>query len=350
MTADTTQARCHEITDDLPLLVEAFRLGEVQAPRYLADGLMNRNWRIDAERGTFALKLIMDVALPTARRNLRILAALAADDGGVPVCSPVESISGDVAVEIDGRGYCLLPWAQGAHLRGTELSLNQAADLGALLGRIHRRLNRLGPETGVLEMPAAVRATVTEPVAAMTKADRYLNIITALDAPQPFDLAAAELLEQRKILIEKYGSRRPAGEVPKGPFGWTHGDVQHRNVLWMDGQVTAVLDWDRIRVWPFGEEVARTAAVQFGTECGQLDLERVAAFVSGYCTVIELTQQDLADAVERLWWTRMSEFWTLDFHYDRGDHGPDELFFSGEQLLSWWSSQRAEVQAAFAAA
>ncbi|MFI6883735.1 phosphotransferase [Streptosporangium canum] len=127
---------------------------EVQAPRYLADGLMNRNWRIDAERGTFALKLIMDVALPTARRNLRILAALAADGGGVPVCSHVESISGDVMVEIDGRGYCLLPWAQGAHLRGTELSLNQTADLGALLGRIHHRLNRLGPETGVLEMPA----------------------------------------------------------------------------------------------------------------------------------------------------------------------------------------------------
>ena len=67
-----------------------------------------------------------------------------------------------------------------------------------------------------------------------------------------------------------------------GPFGWTHGDLQFRSILRDGGVVSAVLDWDRIAVRPLGEEVARTAQVQFGGELGYLDLERVAALTAGY--------------------------------------------------------------------
>ncbi|MET8162510.1 phosphotransferase [Sphaerisporangium sp. NPDC005289] len=66
-----------------------------------------------------------------------------------------------------------------------------------------------------------------------------------------FDQRVTELLEQRKLLIEKYADLRSADEVPLGPFGWTHGDFQHLNVMWQGGKVVAVLDWDRIRVPPF---------------------------------------------------------------------------------------------------
>ncbi|WTL60475.1 thiopeptide-type bacteriocin biosynthesis protein [Streptosporangium sp. NBC_01495] len=348
VTAETTETRRHDVSDDLPLLSEAFRLGRITDLRYLSDGLMNRNWRVRAERGTYALKEILDVALPIARRNLRVLVILTAE--GMPVCSPEVSVDGDVVVEIGGRGYCLLPWVDGVHLRGTELSLDQSADLGVLLGQIHQRLNHLPPEAGLPEATAALRAKVTDPATAIAEANRFLAVISSLDAPQPFDVAAAELLEQRTVLIDKYGAQRPTGEVPAGPVGWTHGDVQHRNILWRDGAVIAVLDWDRIRARPFAEEVARTATVQFGGESGHLDLERVAAFVGGYRSLVPLRREDLADAVERLWWKRMSDFWQLDYHYDRGDHGPDELFLSAERFLLWWTERREEVQAAFATA
>jgi homoserine kinase type II len=141
----------------------------------------------------------------------------------------------------------------------------------------------------------------------------------------------------------------PAEGYAAGPFGWTHGDLQYRNVLWSVGRVSAVLDWDRVVVKTLGEEVARTAQVQFGDEHGHLDLDRVAAFVTGYRSVMPLSRADLADAVHRLWWKRMSDYWIFEFHYDRGDRGPDALLVPSERLLAWWSDRRGEVERASAA-
>jgi hypothetical protein len=99
---------------------------------------------------------------------------------------------------------------------------------------------------------------------------------------------------------------------------------------------------------PLGEEVTRTAQVQFGGEHGYLDLNRVAAYVSGYRSLRSLPRADLADAVERLWWKRMSGYWIFEFHYDRADHGPDALLEPSERLQAWWTGHRHDVQDAFA--
>ncbi|WP_051966207.1 protein kinase family protein [Kitasatospora mediocidica] len=96
-----------------------------------------------------------------------------------------------------------------------------------------------------------------------------------------------------------------------GPGGWGR-DFQHRNLLWRDNEVVAVLGWDRI-----------------------LDLERVAAFMAGYRSEIAIGPAAWEDAVQRLWWKRMTDLWVLAFHYDRGDHACDHLFAPQERLLSW---------------
>ncbi|MFB7334042.1 phosphotransferase [Streptomyces adustus] len=92
-----------------------------------------------------------------------------------------------------------------------------------------------------------------------------------------FDSAATEALYERRALIARCAEPRPRTDVPAGPFGWTHGDFQYRNLLRDAGRVVAILDWDRLGVRPYGEEVARTAQVQFGVG-GVFDLDRVAAF------------------------------------------------------------------------
>ncbi|MFD7579878.1 homoserine kinase [Kitasatospora sp. NPDC059817] len=336
-----------KIEEDLVVLGESFGLGEVQACRFLPNGLMNGNWRLETAEGAFALKRIMDVPLPLARRNLAVLSELA--DDGVPVGRPMATSSGETVAEVAGRGYCLIPWLEGGHQPGTELTLDLAGDLGVQLGQIHSSLNdertaRLLPPAS--EPPAA---PVTTPYWARAEADRFLALINALDSPTAFDAEAAQALGERKVLLDKYAHWHPRTEVAAGPVGWTHGDVQHRNVLWRDGKIAGVIDWDRIRVRPFGEEVARTATVQFGGEDGFLDLERTAAFVAGYRSVVPIPVPALADAVERLWWKRMSDYWQLVFHYDRDDHSCDHLFLPAERFLAWWTERREDVQEAFAA-
>lgn len=335
------EARENALDRDLAAVTDAFDLGEVtEVPQYLTDGLMNRNWRIGTGRGRFAVKHIIDVPLEAARRNLRTLSALAAD--GIPVCTPLITTHGDTVTEVDGRGYCVIEWVDGAHVRGNDLDLDQVVLLGERLGHIHRALAVNAPAP----VPAAPPvAEVTGVAKAVEAADRYLATVTALDAPSAFDRSVAEAMEARKQLLGKYGDLHPLGEVPAGPYGCTHGDFQYRNILWREGQVAAVLDWDRLRIRPYAEEVTRTAQVQFGVD-GRFDLERVSAFVSGYRTVVDLSAEDLADGVRRLWWKRMTDFWQLSFHYKRGDDGFDDLFLDDEALLHWWTDRLDEVQTA----
>jgi Ser/Thr protein kinase RdoA (MazF antagonist) len=337
-----------ELREDLPSIAAAFGLGGIGSVRYLADGLMNRNWQVESVRGVYALKRIVDVSVATARRNLSILSLLAEQD--VAALPPLAGPGGDSVVEVGGRGYCLFPWVQGSHVHGTELSVEQARQLGTSLGRLHRALNTPPVTAHLPDKPVVVHAKVADPASAAAEVDRFLGVIAGLKSPGPFDDQVTGWLEQRKVLLDKYAHLRPGDEAPRGPFGWTHGDFQHLNVLWRDGEVAAVLDWDRIRVRPFGEEVARSATLLFGRTRGDLDLERVSAFTDGYRRQVPLTDDDLADAVDRLWWKRMCDFWHLEFHYDRADHGCDHLFFSASRFLEWWTGHRVEVQRAFAAA
>ncbi|MET8751054.1 phosphotransferase [Streptomyces sp. NPDC004667] len=272
----------------LPTLSGAFGLGEVRDQRFLAHGLMNRNWRLVTATGVYALKEITDVPLPKVRRNLTVLVDLARE--GVPVPAPLFDAGGDRVVEVGGRGYCVLPWVDGEHVQGTDLPLDQVRDLGALLGRLHEGLRRHGPG------PVPERAPVAE-VRDVAEADRAAAALAGRLPSDPVsDLgkAAAEALRGRRGLLARYADTRPDGGVPAGPYGWTHGDFQYRNLLRRDGRVVAVLDWDRLGVRPYGEEVARTAQVQFGVG-GAFDLDRVAAFCSGYRSVIDLSAGELTD-------------------------------------------------------
>lgn len=308
---------------------------------------MNVNWRLETPAGPFALKRVTDVPLDRLRRNLAVLSSLAAD--GIPVCAPVTTASGDTVAEISGDGYCLFPWSAGEHVRGIDLPLSQVTALGAHLARLHVALGRTVGGQELPAVPDTVTADVTAPERAVQKADRLTEAVRARGTGDAFDAVAADALTQRRVLIDKHAHLRPEGDTPAGPHGWTHGDFQFRNLLWAGGELAAVLDWDRLGVRPYAEEVVRTAQVQFGVG-GVFDLCRVSAFVGGYRSVIPLDAAALADGARRLWWKRMTDFWQLEFHYDRHDHSCDDLFTADEPLLHWWTDRLDLVQEAFAGA
>ncbi|WP_328899995.1 phosphotransferase [Streptomyces sp. NBC_00441] len=343
MTDANVAGRIHIPAGDLAELIKVFDLGEVLDRRHLADGLMNVNWRLDTTAGRFALKRATDVPIDRLRRNLAVLPVLVSR--GIPACAPVPTVSGDVVAEVGGNSYCLFPWLDGEHVRGIDLSLAQVADLGAHLAWLHGALSRTA--VGLPAVPASVTAEVTEPVRAMETADRLAGAVSARGVGEAFDVAVSTALEERKLLLGKHAHLRPEGEIPAGPHGWTHGDFQYRNLLRADGELVAILDWDRLDIRPYAEEVVRTAQVQFGVE-GAFHLERVSAFVDGYRSVIPLEPAALIDAARRLWWKRMTDFWQLEFHYDRDDRSCDDLFLADEALLHWWTERLDMAERTFA--
>lgn len=325
----------------LPFLARAFALGEVRGRQYLADGLMNRNWRVETSTGSYAVKQITDVPLAKVRRNLAMLPRLVRD--GLPVPAAVQTADAEWVVEVAGQGFCVLPWVEGAHVQGTDLTLDRARELGELLARLHRSLSRhASPQSG---RPSSSK--VTDPGAAAGAADALIARFPAQPS-EIFDKEVVEVLHERLELLASHADRQPKASRLDGLYGWTHGDFQYRNLLRRESDVVAILDWDRLAVRSYAEEVARTAQVQFGVG-GRFTLGRVAAFVSGYRSLIPLSEEDLADAVHRLWWKRATDFWQLEFYFDRRDPAFGDLFLADEALLHWWADRLDEVQAAFAA-
>ncbi|MFJ6610355.1 phosphotransferase [Streptomyces sp. NPDC091289] len=345
MTEANVARKTHLPASDLAELTGLFGIGEVLDRRHLADGLMNVNWRLDTPTGRFALKRVTDVPLDRLRRNLAVLPVLA--EHAVPACAPLPTVTGNVVAEVGGSGYCLFPWSDGEHVRGVDLPLAQVTDLGAHLARLHAALGHAAGVANLPAAPAAITVEVTTATEAVRKVDRLAEVVSAWESRDAFDRAAAVALEQRRLLLDTYADLRPESDIPAGPHSWTHGDFQFRNLLWAGGELAAVLDWDRLGVRPYAEEVVRTAQVQFGVE-GVFDLERVSAFVAGYRSVNPLEPDVLVDAARRLWWKRMTDIWQLEFHYDRDDHSCDDLFLADEALLHWWTERLDVVERAFA--
>lgn len=339
--------KIHIPDEELSGLAGTFGIGTVHERRHLPDGLMNVNWRLDAAAGTFALKRVTDVPLERLRRNLGVLGFLG--DHGLPVCAPILASDGSAVAETPGGGYCLFPWAAGEHIPGASLTLGQAAALGGHIARLHVTLSWAADGRTLPRTPESLAVDVTSVQRAVDKAERLAAAVAAQGGASTFDKEAATALKARRAMIAAHADHLPADEVPVGPYGWTHGDLQYRNLLWSGSELSAVLDWDRVAVRPYAEEVVRTAQVQFGG-AGGFDLERVAAFVAGYRSVAPLSTAALEDAVHRLWWKRLTDFWQLEFRYNKGDHSFDELFTQDEALLRWWTDRLDEVEAAFTSA
>jgi Ser/Thr protein kinase RdoA (MazF antagonist) len=315
-----------------------FGLGRLLAAREVAEGLMNRNWAIRISSGQQVfVKQVLDVDQARAARQHAATRAMAAL--GLPVAAPLTMRDGGTLLELDGDLYAVYPWIRGEHIRGTAMTGAQAAEMGAMLARVHQGL------TAVME-PAekAMRMPVADPAMAKAAIDQYAAIIAGKAARGDFDEYAAGQLAERRALLEEVQQDMPGADAWWEPAGWAHGDFHDLNVLWSDGTIAAVVDFDRLAPRPYAFELVRSATLTFshGDERG-LAIGLVAAFAAGYRTVISLSDEQVEFAAARLWWERVCDFWQLKQHYIAGDGSCDHLFRSASALLWWWTGHRDQV-------
>ncbi|WP_184942820.1 phosphotransferase [Kitasatospora kifunensis] len=327
----------------LARVLRGYRVGRLLAAEPVAEGLLNRGYRVTTRSGRYFLKCYVDRA--TATRGAitaqhRATTALAAR--GLPVPAPLADRDGHTVTDHQGRRFALYPWVTGRHRTGAELNLSQSAELGALLAELHGALAQVcAPVTQPAALPGADPDATTELIGA-------LRSLAARHRPYgPFDRLAEQRLAERAELLAAHRHRRPApGEF--GRCGWVHGDFHGLNLLHRGHRVTAVLDWDRLRVRPRAEEVVRAATLIFNDPVtGELDLARVRQYARGYRAAADADRPELALAVHRVWWERLNDFWMLQWRYQRADPRADPLFPAAAGQTVWWCQEYEQVLDAF---
>lgn len=116
-------------------------VGEPLACRPLAQGLLNRGYRITTTHGSYFLKHHLDGDRESIARQHRVTRRLQAL--GVPVVSPVRDTEGGTVAVVGGHCYALHPWVDGRHRTGAQLTPAASWQLGSLLGVVHTCLEQV---------------------------------------------------------------------------------------------------------------------------------------------------------------------------------------------------------------
>jgi homoserine kinase type II len=330
----------------LGALLRRYGAGHPISCEPVAKGLLNRSYRLSTTSGEFFLKHYLDGDEAAIAHQHRATVRLG--ELGVPVAPPLADGQGRTVAVFGGRCFGLYRWVEGRHRSGAELSEEESAQLGSLLGRVHTTLAQVQGRPAGPHGPRQAAAPAADPEDTYSLIEELLGLIGRRSARDSFDDLAERRLRERRELLARLEHRRPEdGSEPQ--VGWVHGDFHPLNVLYDGPRPVAILDWDRLGEQPRAEEAVRAAAIFFldDTSDGDLDLAKVRRYARAYRHETKVPVEEMGAAVHRVWWERLNDFWILRWRYQRLDRRADPLFPSAAALVVWWTREYEAVLDAF---
>ncbi len=231
-------------------------LGARTASRGIEAGTVNTSYALDLASGRYFLRLYEEQDLDGAAREAELLSHLSSS--GVPTPAPIAGEDGAFVRLLEGRPAALFPWVDGDILCQKRVTPEAARIVGAALARIHVAggpcgAGRFHPEA-IIERSAGIT-----------------------------DAALRDELRERVVAV---AALRRADL----PSGLVHGDLFRDNVLWNEGKIAALLDFESAHHGPFIFDVAVT--VLSWSYSSELELPILRAIADGYQSVRRFTDAE----------------------------------------------------------
>ncbi len=210
-----------------------FDLGTpIQAPTRVYGGLLHTMWRLDTDKGSYAIKqLSKDINLTDERviKNYELSERIASSfvAHGIPgICAIAQSSK--YVFMIDGTGFLVYPWVDAKALDGHAVSEYHALKIATILAKMHY-LNLDEPE--IIEQKFYTH----------TKE----KILELIDKAESFNCPFTESLRENQhnifVANEAYQNAIP---ILKTHIILSHGDLDQKNVLWDSRNNPILIDWE----------------------------------------------------------------------------------------------------------
>ena len=274
----------HFTSEELVAVLQQYDIGEVVESQTITTGNRKAPKKIIiSQRGKFLLK-----RRARGKDDLYHVAfAHEVQDflkrGGYSVAGLVETLEGNTALSLDGHTYELFNFMPGSRFDGSVESVRQA---GCELAKLHEHFSRFGLKWQVLKRTYHDSVSVRG----------YLSKIACEQGPhEPGKGWGKTASELTKLYDRSSGAVNGLG-FADWPVQIVHGDWHPGNMLFLDGKVTCVLDFDSAKIAPVVTDLAN-GALQFSIVGGKPDprdwpcapdTERMRAFVAGYRRVLQL--------------------------------------------------------------
>jgi homoserine kinase type II len=228
-------------------------------------GSVNSNFRLETQAGrSVFVRVYEEQATAGANQELAVLAALAR--AGVPTPMPLARGDGSVLDEHRGKPVALFPWVDGEILCQARVRVEHTRAVGQALARVH--LARIDDA----------------PKGRFERADLEARLSRAAKEAPRFEPVTRQISERLAAVIARRDATLPAGLV--------HGDLFRDNVLWHDGRIAALIDFESachgvyvydlmvcVHAWCFGD---------------RFDPELVRALLVGYHALRRLSPSEVA--------------------------------------------------------
>ena len=210
--------------EDARAIARALDLGTPGQLTPIAAGTINSNFALDTDRGRWFVRVNEGKSAEDCGWEAALVVDLAAD--GLPVAVPRAAPDGRRFFAHRGLLVSAFAWQAGRHRAPSEVSLGDATAIGETLARMH--------------VAASARPRSTWRDGIYQYADIVARFEGFRDSTDPALAHAIEVLgDEFAWLTGQAGVRAAAGH------GVIHHDLFRDNVLWDDGRLVAILDFEQ---------------------------------------------------------------------------------------------------------
>jgi len=250
--------------------------GLLREPERVSGGYMHRMYRLDAESGSYALKLLNPEIMkrPDARANYARAERLEKqlEAAHMPVVTALE-FGGQKMQHSGGRDFYLFPWVEGKALKPAEVTPAHCAIMGDLLALQHSL-----PCDG---SPSSCEAQPTD----------WRGLLSEARVRQSAEMI--RLLEDHLALLEETEQQRvQAAARLKPQVCISNGDMDIKNVLWQEGR-PLIIDLECLDYGHPEREMLMLALMWAGWETGSWKIDNLRAFAEAYVARRGKPQNDI---------------------------------------------------------
>jgi homoserine kinase type II len=243
-------------------ITDAFELGRLTTCTSITAGTINSNFALETDRGRWFVRVNEGKSEIDVAWEARLIGELAA--GGVVTPAPIAARDGRPYAPLAsarGKWVSVFPWRGGTHVAADEVTPGRASELGAALAQLH--------EVG-RDLPASWRrGSIYDHDHLVARFHRFEHTI------DPQLAHAIEVIGDELAIVG-----RAHGIRARASTGIIHGDLFRDNVLWQDGRLVAILDFEQAS----GGSLAYDIAVAINDWCwtGAPRFDLVTALLEGY--------------------------------------------------------------------
>lgn len=222
--------------DHLRLLCETLSLGSpLRPPVAVTGGFHHTMWRLGTTEGCYAVKQLSADINPNAKVNAihfetteTVARQFAAR--GVPAICALQK-DGQVLQCIDETGYLVYPWVDAKALHRADIDREHVEVIATIFAEMHQSgLDVPDLQEQFFEVHPEEKLTALVEFARSRNSSR-----------------AAELTEHLPMFLQQIARQQQAVEYLSGRRVVSHGDLDHKNVLWNELDEPLIIDWESAR-------------------------------------------------------------------------------------------------------